>query len=493
MAAIDGGNDTANMANVDAGFNLRTALPGADTPQYVGAVRNFAENDDGGVTGVPLLRSAEVSQDFRQRVGLDTLLFSYTFNATAQNTGIWRHAFSTMTMTQSAGFLNVNAAGTSVGSGQFAYLMSWRQFSLLGTAPLAVEITLQLTMSPSANEVFQAGLGVATGAVEPVDGVWFEITSAGVKGCVRYNSGTVSKIDLLPINDVALSTNSKYVMVIGEREIEFWIDDGHYGTLSVPVAQGQPFLSTSLPLFIQKYNSFTVGSSPNTIVKVGDVTVTLMDLVTSKPWSHQMAGMGLSGQGLDGGTMGANTFYTNSAYPTAALPVNTALTANLPSGIAGGRGLATLWNLAATDMVMSQAFNPGGSVNQAARVMYVTGVTISAVTANAAWTAPAAGQHALLWGLYYGGSSVSMAAVDSASFTTGTTKALRRKFLGIMGWLTGATPIGTPCDNRISVVFNSPIAVNPGENIGLFCQMLNGAAVATGAIMYTYDIDHYFE
>ncbi len=89
----------------------------ATNPGNVGAVRAFSENDPGSKTGEAYLKSQEVSQDFRSRVGMDTVLFSATFNATTQNTGVWKHSFTTMTMTQSAGFLNVNAAGTSTVSG----------------------------------------------------------------------------------------------------------------------------------------------------------------------------------------------------------------------------------------------------------------------------------------------------------------------------------------------------------------------------------------
>jgi hypothetical protein len=130
----------------------------------------FYENDDGTKTGTAYLKSPEVSADYRLRVGLDTILFTDTFNATAQNTGNWKHAFATMTMTQSAGFLNVNAAGTSTASGNYAYLQSWRYFPLIGTAPIAVEFTGQFTNYPTTNEIFQAGVGVATGAAEPIAG-----------------------------------------------------------------------------------------------------------------------------------------------------------------------------------------------------------------------------------------------------------------------------------------------------------------------------------
>lgn len=493
MAAIHGGSGTSNVADVDADFNLNVTLPTTDA--YTGKVRMMSENDPGTITGAALLRSPETSPDFRLRVGVDTNEFTYTFNATAQNTGIWAHAFTTMTMTQSAGFLNVNAAGTSTVANNYASLQTKRYFALLGApTPLSIETTFQITATPTANEVFLTGLGVANTSNEPVDGVWWELSSAGLKGCARYNSGVTDKVTLIanPAT-IALNSNSKYVIVLSERELEFWIDDVLYGTLSVSVAQSQPFLATALPYFIVKYNSALVGSSPNMIIKVGDVTVTYMDTILNRPFSHVQASMGLTGQGQDGGTMGANTFFTNSALPTTALPVNTALTANLPTGVAGGRGLATLWNLAATDMILTQAQVPTGGVNQTPRQLVITGVTLSAVSATAAWAAPAAGIHSLMFGLYFGGTAVSLAQTESGSFVTATAKAHRRKFLGFMNWTTGASPIGTAPDRGgISVRFDTPVVVNPGEYVGIFCQMHNGAAAAAGGLLFTYEFDHYY-
>lgn len=494
MAVIDTGSSVAGKANVtDNQLHIRPETAAETYPSRVGAIKMFTESDSGSVSGSVYLKSPETSPDFRLRTGIDTLLFTDTFNATSQNTGIWKHAFTTMTMTQSSGFLNVNAAGTSTVSGNYAYLQTWRYFPVIGTAPLSVEFTGALTsVALQANEVYQFGVGVALAAADPVDGAWYELTSAGLYGVIRYNSGTATK-QLLTATARTLGQNNKYALVVSEREVEFWIDDVFYGEIVIPSGQSQPFLNASLPVFIEKYNASTVGASPSSIMKMGDVTVTLMDLNTVKPWSEQMSGQGLSGQGMNGGTMGANTFFTNSALPTTGLPVNTALTANLPTGLAGGRGLATLWNVAATDMVMTQAVNPLGGVNQTARNMYITGVRISAVAASAAWTAPAAGTHSFLWGLYWGSTAVTLAQSESASFTTATVKAFRRKLLGTMCWTAGTAAIGTPADKDITVKFDSPVMVAPGEAVGLFCQMHNGAATATGGMLFIYDFDHYFE
>ena len=489
---------TGNGVEVTSNNRLKVDLETdvAANPGQVGAVRLFSENDPGTITGAAYLKSPETSPDYRLRVGVDTVLFQGTFNATAQNTGLWKYAFSTMTMTQSAGFLNVNAAGTSTASGNYAVLQTWKYFPLWGdVSPLSVEFKGQINATPTAGEVFLAGLGIANAAAEPIDGVWFELSSNGLLGVMKYNSGAASKTTLIanPAS-IALNTNAKYVIVITEREVEWWINDVLYAEVSIPSAQSQPFLTTALPVFCVKYNSALIGSSPNMIVKVGGITVTLMDQATYKPWAHQLAGMGLSGQGQDGGTMGPNTFFTNSSYGTTALPVNTALTANLPTGIGGGRGLATLWNLAATDMVMSQATNPAGGVAQTPRTLFITGVTISAVSHTAAWTGPAAGGHAFVWGIYWGSAAVTLAQAESGTFTTATVKAFRRKFLGTMTWATGATAIGTPPDRGpIVVTFDAPIVVHPGENVGLFCQMTNGAVTASGGMLFTYNFDHYYQ
>jgi len=37
------------------------------------------------------------------------------------------------------------------------------------------------------------------------------------------------------------------------------------------------------------------------------------------------------------------------------------------------------------------------------------------------------------------------------------------------------------------------VVVHPGENVGIFAQMHNGAATATGGLLFTYNFDHYFQ
>jgi hypothetical protein len=451
----------------------------------------FYENDDGTATGTPYNKSPEVSQDYRLRVGMDTVLFTDTFNATAQNTANWKHSFTTMTMTQSAGFLNINAAGTSTVSGNYAYLQTWRHFPLLGTAPIAVEFTGQITAYPTANEIFQAGLGIATGAAEPVDGVWFELSSAGLYGVTRYNSGVSTKKELISganLTNLPLNTNAKYAAIVGEREIEWWIDDVLYGESMVPNANGQPFLTSALPVFMQKYNSALVGSSPNMIVKVGDICVTLMDMATNMSWANQMASSGLGLQGMNGGTMGSpQVQWANTALPTAAAATNTSAALG---AFLGGIFLMNAPATSATDVIIASYQNPAGGVNQTPRTMKLRGIKIDCVNTGAAvaTTASTFGV-ALAWG----GTQVSLGTVtaDSGSFVNNTAKARRIQPIGVISFPVAAA-VGA-ASTPIQFDFEAPIIINPGEFIQVVAKILVGTATASEVFQWIVSPNLYHE
>lgn len=473
---------TGNGAEVNSNNELNVV-----TKAIRSSVAFFSENDPGTITGTPWNLSPETSQDYRLRVGLDTLLFADTFNATTQNTGNWKHAFTTMTMTQSAGFLNVNAAGTSTAAGNFAYLQTWRHFPLTGTAPLAVEFTGQIDRAPTANEIFQCGLGIATGAAEPVDGCWFELTSAGLKGAVRYNSGVAVKVDLMAVVDMPLNTSGKYVMVVGEREVEWWVDDVLYGRQAVPAAQGQPFITTALPLFIQKYNSALVGASPNMVVRVSDANVTLMDLNANLTWANQMASCGLGLQGLNGGTMGSpQVQWANTALPTAAAATNT--TAALGAFL-GGLFLMNAPATSATDVIVASYQNPAGGPNQTPRTIKLRGIKVDCVNTGAAVaTTPSTFAVAVAWG----GTALSLATAETGSFVTATAKARRIQPIGVISFPIGAA-IGAQAQDGIQFDFEAPLVINPGEYIQVVVKILAGTATASQVLNWVISPNLYHE
>ena len=473
--------------NLDANGNLKVSLPKAHA--QIGGVTMYCENDDGTVRGSAYLKSPEVSQDYRMRVGMDTMLFTDTFNATTQNPSLWKHSFATMTMTQSAGFLNVNAAGTSAASGNYAYLQSWRYFPLFGTAPLAVELTGQFTVLPTANEVFQGGLGVPTGAADCVDGVWFELTSAGLYGVQRYNSGVATKTELVSsanLSSLPLNTNAKYVVVIGERELEWWIDDTLYAESDIPNANGQPFLTSALPVFIQKYNSALVGSPTNMIVKIGDVSVTLMDIATNQTWANQMSQCGLGMQQLNGGSAGSpQVQWANTALPAAAAATNT--TAALGAFL-GGIFQMNAPATSATDVIIASYLNPLGGVNQTPRTMKLRGIKVDCVNSVAA-VATTASTFAVA--VAWGSSALTLAQTETASFANNTIKARRIQPIGVVSFPVGAA-VGAQA-NGIQFDFEAPLIINPGEYVQVIAKILVGTATATELFQWVISPNLYHE
>lgn len=479
---------SGTAADVDA--DRQVLVKTNNDPAKAGAAALYCVNDEGTRTGARYLKSPEVSQDFRLRVGLDTILFTDTFNATAQNTGNWRHAFTVMTMTQSAGFLNVNAAGTSTASGNFAFLNTWRYFQLLGTAPLAVEFTGQYDRAPTANEIIQFGLGVCTGAADPVDGVWFELTSAGLYGVQRYNSGVATKTELITgatlAATLAVNTNHKFVAVVGEREVEWWIDDVLYAESLIPAANGQPFITSSLPAFIQKYNSALVGASPNTVFRLGDLSITLMDMNANMTWANQMASCGLGLQGMNGGTMGSpQVQWANTALPSAAAATNT--TAALGAFL-GGLFQMNAPATGATDLIVASYQNPIGGVNQTPRTMKLRGIKVDCVNqVVAVATTATVFAVAVAWG----GSALTLAQAESASFATGTTKARRIQPIGVISFPVGAA-VGAQA-NGIQFDFEAPLVVNPGEFVQVIVKPVLGTATATETFLWVISPNLYHE
>lgn len=472
-------------ANVDADRQLLVTTN--RDPAKAGASVVFFENDDGTKTGAPYNKSPEVSQDYRLRVGLDTILFTDTFNATAQNPSNWKHSFTTMTMTQSSGFLNVNAAGTSTVSGNYSYLQTWRYFPLLGTAPLAVEYTGQITDYPTANEIVQFGLGVCTGAADPVDGAWFEMTSAGLYGVLRYNSGAATKTLLTSdLTAIGISTNRKFVAVVGEREVEWWIDDVLYAEQLIPNSNGQPFMTSALPAFIQKYNSGTVGSTPNTIFKLGDISVTLMDMNANLTWANQMASSGLGSQQLNGGSAGSpQVQWANTALPTAAAATNT--TAALGAFL-GGLFQMNAPATSATDVIVASYLNPLGGVNQTPRTIKLRGIKVDCVNSVAA-VATTASTFAVA--VAWGGTALTLAQTETASFANNTVKARRIQPIGVISFPVGAAVGAT--GGTIQFDFEAPLVINPGEYVQIIAKILVGTATATEVFQWVISPNLYHE
>jgi hypothetical protein len=476
------GGTSGNKAEVNNSNEQLVALP--NVPERVGSVRIQSENDAGDSTGSPYLKSPETSRDYRLRVGLDTVLHNDEFNATQQNTSLTRHVFTTMTATIGGGSILFNANNTLTASTGVQHT-TWRVCPILDTSPLYVNHTINFTQVPLANQVVEWGIFPHnTGVVAPLDGVYWRYTTAGLVGILNFNgveTATPVMVASLGVNDTR-----KYVIVMGEKAVEFWKDDILMAEIAVPAGQNKPCLSGALPITMQFRNSGTVTGSPVMQAKLWDWGASLGDIHTSKPWAGQMCGMGLSGyQGQNGGTIGQTAQWANTTLPTAAVGTNT--TAALGTGL-GGLFQLNAPATGATDLIISSYQNPVGSVNQTPREIIIRGCWVNAVNLGAAVaTTPTT----LALALAFGHTAVSLATTESGSFATATTKAPRRLPLGIISFPIGAVP-GTPA-TPIYVDFEAPVVVNPGEFIAIVAKPLIGTATASQVIAFLIGFNTYVE
>ena len=475
---------TGELKN-DGNGNALVTLP--QTASQSGYARMMSENDDGTLTGEPYLKSPKTSPNYRQRVGIDTVLFTDDFNATAQNTAKWSYTFATLTAAQpGAGTVNFSTVqGTTSAHG--AFMRTHQYFPLINTAPLAVEfIAGKFIAELVSDEVWLMGLGLPTAAVtRPTDGVWLKLTSAGLVGVIAFN-GTEVESGILPAT-LALAEVNKFTIVVAEREVEYWLNDQFLGEQDIPAANGIPWLSRSAPVFMQKYNTGSV-SNTNTM-RIARVGVGLMDVATFMPAAHQMALQGMMGyQGQNGGTMGTTALLPNATAATTVTGAALSQTVAIATGLGGQAGIVAA--VAGIDGCVTAFQVPTGGINQTARNLVITGCRIDSVNIGAAVATTAS---ILQWSLAFGatGASIpSLAQAETGSFVTATAKAWRRRPLGLQSWVVGAA-IGTPAE-AIFMTFDSPVVVHPGQWVAAVAKFIVGTATASQVIWANVSFDAHY-
>lgn len=476
------GNTSGNVAEVSPNNQLLIQPP--TVMAQAGYEVIVSEVDPGTIIGSPTRRTPNASRDDRLSSGLDTGLFDYLFNAGAQDTGVWKYAFTTMTITQSGGTALFNANSTATTTTGCS-LSTWRYFDLAGHGGIRVKAVFQfVTNAFEANQVFEWGLFTSTQTTAPTDGVYFRITSAGVIGVINFN-GVETPTSVFEVSPT-INEMQSYQIDITVRGVEFWIDGVLYGVLLMPAGNAQPFLEGAQPLTFQQRNSGAVVGAQAQI-KLGRCHATYLDMQLAMPFSHQQVGGGLTvQQGIAGGTMGSAAFLANNlAAGAGAAMTNT--TAALGAGL-GGQFACQPTLAVPTDGIVCSFQNPQGSVTQKPRVLMITGVKIMSVVT----TVMVGGPFIWVYSLAFGHTAVSMATAESASFTgSPSTKAPRRVVLGIetMAAAAAVGVVGSP--EGIYQAFNSPIPVNPGEFIAVCAKNL-GVVSTSGVVQFLVTFDGYW-
>jgi hypothetical protein len=475
---IKSGNST-NLANVDSDGALRVSV-GLTSSEASGFVTIAAESDPGEVTGFRTLRELETTDDYRLRVGNDQTFFNEYFPGTTLNGAIWNTSVSTMTITQASNFVNLNAA-LSNASGAFAILRTWRHMPAFMSFPVYCEIDLQLSIDPQNNNTIEWGFGLVATTAAPTDGAFFRLTSNTFR-CVISAAGQESQSDDLYSFFPTYGTTNDYLIVLSEKQVEFWINDVLVSVLSRLATAGATTASMNLPVFIRNQNT-GVTTSPQ-VVRVAYVSVSQGDMNTTKPWSHVMAGAGGMAYQLQTGaaSFGSTALLTNNlAAGAGAAMTNT--TAALGSGL-GGQFATQPTLTAGTDGIVSSFQVPAGTAAVPGKSLYITGVKIH----GAVTTILTGGPVLYAYTLAFGHTAVSLATSEVNT----TAKAPRRIALGFETFAATAAVGTMGSQGGCYMAFNSPILVQPGEFVAVTAKNL-GTVTSGGVITFLVSIDGYFE
>jgi hypothetical protein len=478
------GNTSGNVAEVDSENNLKVNL--ATDIEKAGYAVAVSELDTGTVTGTPLRRSPNTSRGERLFVGIDTGIFDYLFNATAQDTGVWKYSFTTMTASQSGGFLQLNANST-LATTTGVSLQTWRTFEIEGHGGQRFEATCIISLPMLANQIIEFGLFLATNTSAPADGVYYRITSAGVFGVLNYNGAeTAQQFTGTPYT---VGSASAFVIEMTIRGVEFWIDGVLYAIMTVPSGNAEPFLSGGLPICFQQRNSGVVVGTPAQL-KVGNCHLTYLEMQLAMPFAHQQCAEGLTGQqGIAGSTQGSS-----ANFPNAVGAIGAGNVLNNTGALVTGLGGQALISAAAnppigTDGIVFSYQNSLPTVAIKPRILMITGVKIMSVCYVAVTTNPII----YVYSLAFGHTAVSMVTAEGTSFTTNpTTKAPRRVPLGIEVYSSTATAATVGSQEGIYMPFNSPIAVNPGEFVAIVAKNVATALPGSGSFLMTATFDSYW-
>lgn len=480
---ITTGSSSSGKANVNANHELEVHTP--TTEENAGFVQISSENDSGDATGSRYCLSPETDADYRLRAATDSLWDSGTFNYAAADTGKHITRLTTFTVAYGSGFFTTNA-GSVTTLNSAAMLATYRNFPVFGADNTYAEINACISNAMVSGTTIEIGFfsNSGTSPFAPNDGAFIRITNAGVVGVVSYagvetTTGTFKASD--GTTDLALSANavSHFVVSVNEREVAFWIDDILRGSIDIVTsATGQPFMQGSLP-FAVRHAIGGSGAGGVLQFKVADYTVSKGGYAPVRSWETTLAGAGMMGyQGQAGHTMGSTANYANSANPTAAVPTNT--TAALGTGL-GGQFWETDTLAVTTDGIICSYLNPAATVNITGRCLIIKGVKI----ASAIQTALTGGGYLASWSLAFGHNALSLATAEGA-----TTKAPRRIPLGFQTVASGAAVLTLL--QEITVRFDNPVVINPGEYIAVVKKKI-GTAPSAGTVAHLITFDAVFE
>ena len=469
---------SGNEADVNSANELKTT-GGSATEANAGFVTLACEGDPGTVYGSRYMIPLEGDEDFRLRVGADSLIFHETFAGAALNSAQWSSTVTTFATAVSNQYLKMNSGASAAASG-VARVQSYRTFSVEHSFALYIEFPFQIVAASLGitNTTVEAGWFLATGTAEPTDGVYLRCNASGVWQLVsKYNGSEQASAGFTPATaGIVVNADTECLIVINTLEAELWLDNTLVTTVSRAVAVPSLTLSNSLPVTFRVYNG-AVAPASATQLWVGPVVVSRGGAMNPLEAKDASALMGWGAyQGQSGGTMGYTANSANSAAPASATLSNTA---------ASYTTLGGQWQFAAlagaeTDYALFAYQVPAIAAGSYNRNLFIRGIRIEAVNTGAAVaTTPTS----MSWQIGVGASAVTLATVAD----TATAKQARRIPLGMQSFVVGAA-IGAQA-NAIDVKFAAPLVCEPGGFVHVIMKQFAGTATVSQIVRGVVFID----
>jgi hypothetical protein len=445
--------------------------------------------------GVFLESRIETSDSYRVRSAFESPLFYDQFPSTTINQGVWKQTTTTMTITASSGFCNLNnSALTTVATG--ALLQTYRAYPLYQDGHLRMDSSCLLTTGPQLGVVVEIGLGTPNTAITvPLDGAFFRINQQGQTTCVLSNNGLENIVTLsykIPTNQVV-----EYSIIVNLYNAYFFINNILYAV--IPAGPNQAMLSTAGTTNTPSANTLSIADqSPYfrinnvvappvaTVLKIRSCSVTLLDIAGNRQWRDAMAGTGnMIIQMPTGGTVQGST--SNWGSGTGAAPTTIATLSNTTAAGAGQNLLGGQFAFAGVagsevDYIIFGYQNLAAALTVPGKTMYITNIAIDMAVSTAAANAAA-----FQWAIAVGSSAVSLATTE----TLGTSKAPRVLGVGQMAFASGAAVQGAQ-GTRVKGTFNSPLVVNQSEWLHIIMKQYIGTA-ADGLYRGVVMINGYWE
>lgn len=387
------------LGGVTAEVNAQNELETV-TDQTRSSVAVFSELDEGTITGTRLAKALEATEDYRLRVGVDSVLFHHSFEGTVIARDRIQQNDTTATAAQTTGQLTLNS-GNSVTVGQGCNIRTYRTFPLFGSFSTYAEVWAAHGNATATGAVSEWGLGYCSGVtVQLTDGVFFRILAGGsLRAVVVNNSVDISAVDItttnIPSRDGSgsfdLAETNHYVVGVHNDNVMFWINGALVANIKTTSPYGSPCQSSEQPLFARVYNSGTASAARTLLLRF--LGVTLGEVSTGKLWSHQMAGMGGGAYQIQPGTTSGPTV-TRGAVATAGWPASatgratgtwTAASAPAVNSLGGqwvSPAISTLTTEA--DYPVFVYLNPAGTATLPGKTLYITGVQYGKTVVSAA-------------------------------------------------------------------------------------------------------------